>query len=89
MKQTMNSGHLTVNLHYKNQKQKHCQHDYEHTPVSFMRLAGRFVGKALYYKSTRDQDETSTFVFECITQKPSSLFVIKGYIFDIWHSILY
>ena len=36
--------------------------------MSFMGLVGRFVGKALNYKPTRDQDETSTFVFEVITQ---------------------
>ena len=33
-----------------------------------MGIAVRFVGKALYYKPTREQDETSTFVFEGITQ---------------------
>ena len=29
-----------------------------------MGLAGRYVGKALYLKPSREQDKTSTFVFE-------------------------
>ena len=40
-----------------------------------MGLPGRYVGKALYYKLTREQDETGKFAFE-------------GYIFYVWHSLL-
>ena len=54
-----------------------------------MGSAGRFVGKALYYKSTRDQDETSAFVLEGITQNLRQFICYKGYIFYVWHSIIH
>ena len=89
MKQTINSEHVTVNLHYKYQKQKHCPCEYEHTTVTFMGSPGRYVGKALYYKPTREQNETSAFVFEGISQNLRQFICYKGYIFYVWHSILY
>ena len=62
MKQTIISEQLTVNLHYTNQKSKYCPCYYEHTAVSCMGLAKRYVGKAFYYKHTRDQDGTSIII---------------------------
>ena len=53
-----------------------------------MGLPGRYVGKALYYKSTREQDETSTFVFEGITQNLRQLICYMGYMFYVWQSII-
>ena len=53
-----------------------------------MGLPGRYVGKALYYKPTREQDETSTFVFEGITQNLRQLICYMGYIFYVWLSII-
>ena len=53
-----------------------------------MGLAGRYVGKALYYKPTREQDETSTFVFEGITQNLRQLICYMGYMFYVWQSII-
>ena len=53
-----------------------------------MGLPGRYVGRGIYYKPTREQDETSTFVFEGITQNLWQFICYKGYIFYVWHYIL-
>ena len=49
-----------------------------------MGLAGMFVGKTLYYKSTRDQHESNTFVLEGITQNLRQFICYNGsyFMFD-------
>ena len=43
--------------------QKHCPCDFELTIVDYMGLTWRYVGRTLYQKPTREQNETNTFVF--------------------------
>ena len=46
------------------------------------------MGKALYYKPTREQNETSTFGFDGITQNLWQSICYKGYICLALHIII-